>query len=112
MRGSNAQFEIHCTDGKHFSSVDVILTPEEANEYRPAFPNREFQSVCKKTSHLHSLQSSLQLTRTKEVFGTVTYSIDGNILSKKFTVNPTTGDIFSKVSLDRETEKMVVLCCQ
>ena len=105
MRGSNAQFEIHCTDGKHFSSVDVILTPEEANEYRPAFPNREFPISVQENISPTFLTVVTATDTDQGSFGTVTYSIDGNILSKKFTVNPTTGDIFSKVSLDRETEK-------
>lgn len=105
MRGSNAQFEIHCTDGKHFSSVNVILTPEEANEYRPVFPNREFSISVQENISPAFLTVVTAPDMDQGTFGTVTYSIDSNTLSKKFTVNPTTGDIFSKVLLDREMEK-------
>eukprot|EP00794_Sanderia_malayensis_P006790 gene6790-7556_t len=100
-----AQFEIHCTDEKHSVSAKVILVSRNSNEHSPVF------GAADQTINVRENESPgfITIVAAKDYdqgsYGTVTYSIDSNILKKRFYINPTIGDIFSKVSMDREKEK-------
>ena len=104
-RGSDALFQIKCTDGKFTSSANVVLKPEHVNEHSPTFhsPNLEISVQDNHAPAFLTVITAADLDFGS--YGTVSYSIDSSSLQEKFHVNPTTGDIFTKVALDRETEK-------
>ena len=103
-RGSDALFQIKCTDGKFTSSAIVNLKPEEVNKYSPTFssPNLEIRVQDNHAPAFLTVITATDLDYGS--YGTIMYSIDSSSLKEKFHVNPTTGDIFTKVALDREAE--------
>lgn len=104
-RGSDKLFQVKCTDGKFSAAVNVVLKPAEVNEHSPVFFLENFEiSVIENIS-----PSFLTVITATDLdygaFGTLTYSIDSTSLQKKFQINPTTGDIFTRIFLDREAER-------
>ena len=104
-RGSDAEFQITCTDGKYTSSANVVLKPEEVNEHRPKFVSETSEIYAQDNISPSFLTVITATDFDHGKFGTVTYSIDSSSLQEKFKVNPTTGDIFTNVALDREAER-------
>lgn len=104
-RGSSALFQIRCTDGKFTTSARVILRPEEVNEYRPLFPSKKLEISVQEDTSPSFLTVVSATDQDHGSFGKLTYSIDSNGLREKFEINPSTGDVFAKFSLDREAEK-------
>ena len=105
-RGSDAVFQIECTDGKFTSSANIILKAEEVNKYSPKFHSSMIETIIR-DNHAPGFVTVITATDLDYgSYGIVTYSIDSSSLQEKFHINPTTGDIFTKVALDRETEKV------
>ena len=103
-RGSDALFQIKCTDGKFTSSAIVNLKPEEVNKYSPTFQSPSLE-IRVQDNHAPAFLTVITATDLDYgSYGTIMYSIDSSSLKEKFHVNPTTGDIFTKVALDRESE--------
>ena len=104
-RGKQAKWKVHCSDDKYSASADVTLTSDLANEHNPTFPSQELTVSIQENASPAFITVVSATDYDQGPYGSVTYSIDSISLRKKFHINPTTGDIFSKVSLDREQEK-------
>ena len=104
-RGSTAQFKVHCSDGKFKSSADVTVIPEEVNEHKPTFHMEQFSISVQEDSAPSFMTVVTATDLDYGSYGTITYSIDSSRLAQMFHINPTTGDVFSKVTLDREQIK-------
>lgn len=98
---------ISVTDGVHtsFSRLKVSILP--ANLHDPVFPEVQY-SVQVKENQLAGRSVTKVKATDKDFgeYGQITYSIPSDAMREVFAIDKITGDVVTKIKLDRELKKM------
>lgn len=99
------------TSPYHSSSTSLLVTLEDVNDNIPTFNQTVYQTSMKEDSVINSEVLKVHaMDRDISINGARNYSI--LTLGDKFKINPSTGQILTKVLLDHETDPFLMFIVQ
>ncbi|XP_064636197.1 protocadherin Fat 1-like isoform X4 [Lineus longissimus] len=94
---------ISVTDGVFTSFTRVRIVVQSSNHYAPQFSNDIYNiDVAENTVIGQKIAVVTALDRDRGNFGLVTYSINSEESRDIFTIDPSSGEMFTKTTIDRE----------
>ncbi|XP_064481302.1 fat-like cadherin-related tumor suppressor homolog isoform X2 [Ornithodoros turicata] len=98
---------VSTTDGVYLSHAKVIVTVLPSNEHPPVFTHTIYEAALPENeSPGHLVITVVATDMDRSNFGRVTYSITSDDCARDFRIDPTTGDVFTTKSLDREVRHL------
>ncbi|BES90547.1 Laminin G domain [Nesidiocoris tenuis] len=98
---------VSVSDGVYTSFTKVTIEMIAANQHSPEFNKHLYESRILENLPPGAIVAKVAATdKDSDYFGTVTYFIQSSLMNEKFTINNMTGEIRTKISFDREEQKV------